>query len=457
MPTAISAGVRVDTRLGPAIVLGTENGQARIRLEEHGIEVTISTADLRVIKAPPSARPVIEKVNRRPGRKRGEAADPHQIGLRTIEALRYGLVPAAAIDRLTIGFPALKKWAASRLPDGHDGKPVISEILGPFGTGKSHTMAAIRHIAREKGYLTAHVEVDGRFISLSDPARLLFALCSNLTGPELDSTTPLLDLYLKAAERHGDAPRLSTEFDRIGDNYRTVQYLVEHDLLDEHGHLMDAILSSSNEVTAYEANQAIYPHKDLSAVWNGTIVRSLIGKRVIDRPKDFMAALVGHTLVAEQAGYSGLVITIDEFEVEYGLSRDRFQRIQGLLETLSDYLAGDTDLPDAPMAFFIASVRSGMKVGYPELDELLSGADADRYELKPLSTADLRKLGEKIHGLYAEVYGLDVKFDARFVEQTLAALEGTDLDDSGRTRAFVKRYVAALDSRYGPGPGSVGA
>ncbi len=457
MPTTIPVGARVDTKLGPAIVLGTENGQARIRLEEHGIEVTISTADLRVIKTASSVRRGLETVNRRPGWKREEPADPRQIGLRTIEALRFGLVPAAAIERLTIGFAALKAWASSRLPHGHDGEPLVSEILGPFGTGKSHTMAAIRHIAREKGYLTAHAEVDGRFISLSDPARLLFALCSNLAGRDLDSTTPILDVYLKAVERQGKAPRLFANIDRIGDNYRTVQYLVENDLLDEHGHLMDAILSSSNEVTANEANRAIYPHKDLSAVWNGTLVRSLIGKRVADRPKDFIAALVGHTLVAEQAGYSGLVITIDEFEVEYGLPPDRFQRIQSLLGALSDYLAGDTELPDAPIAFFIASVRSNMKVGYPELDELLSRANADSYELEPLSTPHLRELGEKIHGLYTEVYGLDAKFDARFVERTLAALEVSDLDDSGRTRAFVKRYVAALDSHYGPGPNHTGA
>src|SRR5690606_20064932 len=131
MPTTIPVGARVDTKLGPAIVLGTENGQARIRLEEHGIEVTISTADLRVIKTASSVRRGLETVNRRPGWKREEPADPRQIGLRTIEALRFGLVPAAAIERLTIGFAALKAWASSRLPHGHDGEPLVSEILGP--------------------------------------------------------------------------------------------------------------------------------------------------------------------------------------------------------------------------------------------------------------------------------------------------------------------------------------
>jgi hypothetical protein len=145
------------------------------------------------------------------------------------------------------------------------------------------------------------------------------------------------------------------------------------------------------------------------------------------------------------------VITIDEFEVEYGLSQQKFQRIRDLLETLSLYLRHQTHLPLAPVSFFIATVP-GNEDKYPELDLLLAGADARSYELKPLSKANLRDLGKRIHELYAEVYGTRDGFDGELFERVRSAIEKTEMDDSGLTRAFVKRYIAALDSQYGPGP-----
>lgn len=46
-------------------------------------------------------------------------------------------------------------------------------------------------------------------------------------------------------------------------------------------------------------------------------LRPMIGRAVGDRPYDFIEAIVGHTAVAHFAGYRGLVLTIDEFEVEH--------------------------------------------------------------------------------------------------------------------------------------------
>src|SRR5690606_6763301 len=100
------------------------------------------------------------------------------------EALRFGLVPHAHLEELTIGIAQLDAWVTSRLPHTNGGAPKVSEVCGPFGTGKSHMMAVVRHAASKNNYLTARVEIDGQNVTLSDPERLLYALWSTLEGPD---------------------------------------------------------------------------------------------------------------------------------------------------------------------------------------------------------------------------------------------------------------------------------
>lgn len=369
-----------------------------------------------------------------------------------IEALRFGLVPEERIAQLTVGFDRLSRWVASRFPDARKGKPSVSEVCGPFGTGKSHTMSAVRHLARERCYLTAHVEVDGKTISLSDPARLLFSLWSTLRGDGLSASTPVLDLFSKAMDASALVPQVApVGIDRTHDNFAGVKVLKRRNLLDIHGDVVDALLSSSDDLTANEVNRLIWAEPTVST--SDLLFKPIIGKFVEDRPYDFVESLVGMTAVGEQAGFAGLVITIDEFEVEHNLTPTQMQRVENLIRVLGDYLEGKLRHRSVPLSIFFATVGQAGHRGDAVVDELLERANGDWHELRALNRADRARLAGNIHALYCEAYEIRCLLDSEIVNAVEAELDTQGLTDTGVTRAFIKRLVAALDSTYGPGAG----
>jgi len=367
---------------------------------------------------------------------------------RTLEALRFGLVPVEGLETLTLGFDDLSRWALGRLPDANRHRPQISEIEGPFGTGKSHTCAVIRHLARKKGYATARVEVDGVAIGLSDPEALLCGLWSNLRAEGLDSASPLLELYARAIERGHPAPRITPRaIDRFGPNYGSVRVLMRRGMLEAHASMIDGLLSCSPEHTAAQVKQTVAADSGASSEVN---FKRVIGRRVADRPWDFVESLVGHAIIAQRAGYRGLVITIDEFEVEISNATSTArERVANLLWALRAYLCEKTRYPAAPLSLFIATVGDDRSPGDQVLKRIVNDAGGSAHPLSPLSRSDRLELSRRIHSVYARTYERVSPFDRRMSDRVEDALE-QNLTDSGLTRAFIKGYVAELDRLHGP-------
>lgn len=373
-----------------------------------------------------------------------------QFGARqALEALRFGLVPRQALEELTLGYDHLNNWIIGRLPDRHENKPQVSAILGPFGTGKSHTMAVIRHVAQREGYVTAHVEVDGKHVSLSEPGKLLYSLWGTLSGTDWHSSTPLLDLYVQASRAGHVPPSIASHrIDRIRHNYAVARHLLRTGKLDEHGYALDALLSSSEEFTASAVNQQIG-----GGIYEGSeqfTVKRMIGSKVLERPNDLIESLTGHAVIAQLAGYRGLIVTVDEFEVERAaLTTKGYERVAWLIKVLTDYLQGNTDHRSAALGIFFATVGEASHVGDSVIEQMLAGVEGDDYELEPWPSEDLEDLAERIHTLYCRAYAVDGVFDAVIAEQVADDCSVESVGD-GMIRAFIKRYVGVLDTKYGP-------
>ncbi|NLK52996.1 MAG: DUF2791 family P-loop domain-containing protein, partial [Syntrophomonadaceae bacterium] len=235
---------------------------------------------------------------------------------RALESLRFGLVPEQYIEELTLGIEELNTWAQTCFARIMFNPRCGFEVNGPYGTGKSHTLALIRYLARKKGLLTARVEVDGQNVSLSNPAPLLYSLWNSLAENDLESENPLLNLYVKVIKR-GNIPTsvINEDYDRIQNNIETIHTLMRTGYLDKYTHVVDAVISSSNEFTGRQAVKIITtePNLDRSQIK----LDNMIGHRVKERPYDFIESLAGHAMLAKLAGYKGLVVTIDEFETEH--------------------------------------------------------------------------------------------------------------------------------------------
>jgi hypothetical protein len=368
---------------------------------------------------------------------------------RAIEALRFGLVPVELLSDLTVGFVEIAEWVESRLPAANRDRQTFSQVTGPFGTGKSHMMAVIRGVARQNNYLTAHVEVDGVSVSLSDPALLLCSLWTKLMGSGLGADYPMLNLYEQAWTSRKGAPRVGAkDLDRVRESFDTVGLLVQAGLSDKYAEELDQVLSCDAQITAIDAVRLIRREFALQA--SDVRLHRMIGRRVEERPADTMEVLIGAAQLSRLAGFAGLVVTIDEFEVEDNLSPTRLQRVADLLRLLNNYLAGQTRYPEVSLAVVIATVGEegeGMK---RIVDGMVKSAGGKTFVLRPWNDREYTELSRNIHAVYTRAYGTKETFDAAKAGVVLRTMERRDADDASLVRSFIKSYVAALDAAHGP-------
>ena len=376
---------------------------------------------------------------------------PEHVHLRqAVEALRFGLVPTARLERLTVGYNALESWIIELLPDTREGRPVAAEISGPFGTGKSHACAVVRHVARELNYIVANVEVDGRRVTLANPSILLNALTSTLHAQDLVSSTPIVELYLRALDTSKSPLRTTRAWhDRAHENFEFVRLAKSRDAFPAIAHVVEKILSCSPNYTVAQARDEIAMDRVMYPA--AVTLRPPVGRAVADRPAGFVQALVAIALAAQMAGYGGFVITIDEFEIERNLQPKERDRVRSLINELSGFITGRTDHMPAPIAVFFASVGQDGHAGDAVISQLIRAGDGRRHELAPLSPAHRAELGTEVFKLYADVYGLAGELDERQITEVERSLADSGIvADSGVTRAFIKEFVASLDRAFGP-------
>lgn len=451
----IRPGQRVFTvQFGPGEVISVGATHAVVALEDFGgLKVHCALTDLKprytqttTIQGSKSVSNG-EKAAERSGRRPSDGRD--FLLRRTIEALRFGVVPTAALEALTLEYEDLKGWVEKNLPHYRDGAPRVVEVSGPFGSGKSHTMEVVRHVARLNGYLTASVEVDGSSVSLSNPKGLLKAIWQTLCMSENALPVQLVDLYLQAIKNGKSAPTIAPgRIDRIADNYRTIEMLHKKGVVDKYTHLLESVLTTNEEYRTSDVKTEI--SRDPLVHPFDVEIRPMIGQRVVERPDDFMQSLVGHAIISQMAGHRGLVVTIDELEIEDAQSKKMVERTVSLLAHIATYFKGVLPLPPAPLALFFATVPGSGKAGDAIARFLVEGAGGERRELPVWTDRHRRKMAERIFRVYTQAYNVREPFSPGVVRDAESELHRHGGNAREMTRSFIRAFVASLDRLYGP-------
>src|SRR5688500_11971941 len=124
MGESLLAGSSVATsRFGPGKVVRLTRTGAIIAIERMGgLELDVPLAEISVSAVPTAAPP-------RPAMPSDVSDDAYR-ARRSVEALRFGIVPIHSIRDLTLGREQLEGWLMRQLPHERGGESRVSEISG---------------------------------------------------------------------------------------------------------------------------------------------------------------------------------------------------------------------------------------------------------------------------------------------------------------------------------------
>ena len=260
--------------------------------------------------APP--RPIVTpriEVARTPEQERRFAAR------RTIEALRYGVVPQTQIRDLSAGLEteraSLQRAFAEVDKSGGD----VRIILGEYGQGKSHFFELAAQEALAHNFLVAQTSLDLREVPPNRPQRIYNSLIRNLRYPDSSETGTLVPLF----DRLLSEP---TVFAPVMEKLRGTIFssaLYNYSLLrNQPDEKLDLLLDwISGEKVYIGAVRKVMPTKTKDFPLPALSLLTTVADQ-------YCYLLSGLGWLAQQAGYAGLAVFLDESE-HYSLLNERGQ------------------------------------------------------------------------------------------------------------------------------------
>lgn len=262
-----------------------------------------------------------------------------------IQSLRAGVTPRAGLQHIQVGRVREVEALLKDIERISDGGSAFRLVIGEFGSGKSFFLQLIRSIALEKGLITVHADLspDRRLHSTGGQARNLYAeLMRNLstrTKPEGNALTSVVERFITEARRQADS------------SGATVDSVIQ-----------DRLHRLSELVGGYDFAQVI------AAYWQGyeqdneqlksdavrwlrgefttkTDARQALNVRTIVDDANVYDQLKLLSLFVRQAGYSGLLVNLDEMVNLYKLSsqKARVSNYEQILRMLNDCLQGSAE------------------------------------------------------------------------------------------------------------------
>jgi P-loop Domain of unknown function (DUF2791) len=231
----------------------------------------------------------------------------------TIEALRYGVVPARRIREMSIGLETERASLQRAFDVVQKNGGEVRVILGEYGAGKSHFFELAAQEALEQNFIVATTSLDLREVPPNRPQRIYHALMRSLRYPHTTETglAPLLERLIAR-------PNYSTLQDTLRGTF-FASALHNYSLMRERpGEALDLLLNwmSGEKVFIKSVRDAVaikskeFPIPSLSQMTTAA--------------DQYCYLLNGWGWLATEAGYNGLAVFVDESE-HYSLLNQRGQ------------------------------------------------------------------------------------------------------------------------------------
>lgn len=262
-----------------------------------------------------------------------------------IQSLRAGVTPRTGLQHIQVGRVREIEALLKDIERIADGGSAFRLVIGEFGAGKSFFLQLIRSIALEKGLVTVHADLapDRRLHASGGQARNLYAeLMHNLstrTKPEGNGLASVVERFVTEARRQAESSgatvksaiedRLSHLSELVGGyDFAKVIGAYWHGFEDDSEQLkVDAVHWLRGEFTTK------------------TDARNALGVRTIVDDANIYDHLKLMSLFVRQAGYSGLLVNLDEMVNLYKLAsqKARVSNYEQILRMLNDCLQGSAE------------------------------------------------------------------------------------------------------------------
>ncbi len=374
---------------------------------------------------------------------------------RALEALRNGVPNRHAVSVLGSNQREAEKEFLARLDcvessaaEGEQAPGLL--IAGGFGTGKSHLLDYLEHLAGSKNFVTSRVVIS-KETPLFDPAKVLLAAIDGAVVPELNGEA-IREIALRLQP---DSPRyrqfsewLKKPTNGLSQIFAATVLL--HERLHNDPELVD-------DITSFWSGERL----PLSRIRQGLKQINSSGMYSLKSVKLKELALQRFLFVARMilaAGYAGWVLLIDEVELvgrysllQRGRSYAELARWMGAVEGEANpgVLAVAAITDDFSLKVLQEKGdrdKVGARLRAKETDEYLSLAgradtgmrliEREALLLQPPDEATLRQTYERLKQIHAEAYG----WEPPEIPWPAAAI-------TRRMRSYVRRWVNEWDLR----------
>lgn len=262
-----------------------------------------------------------------------------------IQSLRAGVVPRKGLQHIQVGRAGEVKALLTDIQRITESGSFIRLIIGEYGSGKTFFLNLIRTIAMEKKCVTVHADLspDRRLHATGGQARLLYAeLMRNLSTrprPDGGALSAVVERFisemLKSAKNRGVTPGTV-----IGENLDCLTELVGgYDFAEVISAYWKAYDSGNDSL---KTNALRWLRGEFSTK---TEARQALGVRTIIDDSNFYNMLKLMAKFVKLAGYSGLVVCLDEMVNLFKMasSQARKSNYEEILHILNDCLQGTAD------------------------------------------------------------------------------------------------------------------
>lgn len=359
---------------------------------------------------------------------------------RGIQALKLGQVLEEQVATLSVGTQAIESQFSEAFERAARFKPQLIMIEGAWGVGKTHLLTLLTSMASTLSFATASTILDGWGATVSEPMRLMEGITSSIRFPG-EYLPSGVGAKLAAVKRHGMPELRGLAGQRM---IKLMEELPEHALDDPEVILVleDYMGLSLAATKARELIRGLgYGDRNLPP---------LKARSIDERAQRFQELLCDWTGFCVGAKAKGLLIVIDEVDVDYAKSMNWNTEWRSRHDATLKAL-GQLKSHRLPIVIAFGSAPAG-----PDDDESVDsvrdvikkiGHMDVRVEAATLSDENLIELGEKVFTLYCSAYtGFAKKLDEqgrRTVSKMLLKQYKREL--SPVPRRFVRSLLHCFD------------